>query len=63
MDRGDGAADRHTSTLRPSKRFAELASGKIVCIIFVDMRSYVTVPLVNFGISGSCRNDSDDEEC
>jgi hypothetical protein len=62
MDRRDGVAVWRASTFRSSERFAKLASGKIVCIIFVTLCSFVTVPLINFRISGSSRNNSDNEE-
>jgi hypothetical protein len=62
MDRRDGVAAWRTSTFRSGERFAKLASGKIVCIIFVTLCSFVTVPLINFRISGSSRNNSDNEE-
>jgi hypothetical protein len=58
----DGVADWRTSTFRSSERFAKLASGKIVCIILATLCSFVTVPLINFRISGSSRNNSDNEE-
>ena len=63
MDRGDGFTSRRTSTLRSSERFAKLASGKVICIIFVNLCSFVTVLVINFRISGSCRNDTDNEAC
>ena len=62
MDRRDGVASWRTSTFRSSERFAKLASGKIACIIFLTLRSFVTVSFINFRISGSSRNNSDNEE-
>lgn len=62
MHKRDGVADWRASTFRCSERFAKLASGKIVCIIFVTSYSFVTVPLINYRISRSSRNNSDDEE-
>ena len=62
MDRRDGVAGWRTSTFRSGERLTKLASGKIVCIIFVILCSFVTVPLINFRISRSSRNNSDDEE-
>ena len=62
MDRRDGVAYWHASTFRSSEGFAKLASGKMACIIFVTLYSFVTVPLINFRISRSSRNNSDNEE-
>ena len=62
MGRRDGVAGWRTSTFRSSERFAKLASSKIVCIIFVTLCSFVTVPLINFRVSRSSRNNSNNEK-
>ena len=62
MDRRNGVADWRASTFGSSQRFAKLASGKVVWIIFVTLYSFETVPLIDFRIFRSSRNSSDNEE-